>query len=389
MKIVQVCPYDIDRPGGVQAHILSLGEALAGRGHDVTVIAPGPAPHSARPDCWYVGGRRTIGFSGTRFEVSYVGRDERHALQKRLARWQPDIVHFHTIWTPAMPMQLFASRRSACVATFHDTPPDTLSGAVLRVLFGVMSRWFLNRLDGAVAVSQAPARHLSPGRRGVQPEILPPATDLSPFVSARKSDENGVDTPFQVLFVGRLEQRKGITCLLAAWRLLLDRENQAEARPLQLVIAGDGPLRPEVEAMVNSAPRGSVRLVEAPDRPSVVQLLGNADLFVAPSLYGESFGIVLAEAMTSGTPVVAADNRGYVTVMRGEGRSGLFAAGDASALAHRIEACASDPALCASLAQWGIEEARQYDISQVVSAFEALYERALENHRQPRGGLGR
>ncbi len=377
MKIVQVCPYDLDRPGGVQKHILALANELKQRGHDVAIVAPGPSPEGSQPGRYYAGRKKLIGFSGTRFEITHIGSDEKAALLGELASWGAEVFHFHTPWTPAMQAQLFTSISAARVATFHDTPPDTLSGDALRLMFKMMSRWFLNRLDGAIAVSEAPAAHLWPGNHGVKPKIIPPAVDLSRFAALADSGRETGDECFRVLFVGRLEPRKGAVSLIEAWQLLQQRL-AADATPrLELVIAGEGPLRPQLESMAEAAPAKNIRFEVAPDEKTVIALMQQSDVFVAPSLYGESFGIVLVEAMSAGVPVVAAANRGYATVLRGGGEQWLYPPGDAVALADRLAALVQDDAARLASKVWGLEHAIQFDVAQVAPRFEAVFEGAL------------
>ena len=357
MKILQICPYDLHRPGGVQRHILSLADAMRRRGHEVKILSPGPAPQDAPPDCLYAGQRRVISLSGTQFEVSRASPREMGDLAAKLAVWGPDVAHYHTIWDPLLPLQLFRRLKIASVNTFHDTPPDTLSGKALRFAFGMMAKhYFLPRLDAAVAVSPAPAQHLD-GKA----EILPPVTDLSRFLgNPRRPDSN-----FTVLFYGRLEPRKGIRVLLDAWKR--KRSN------MRLVIAGSGPLETDVIAAAAEDP--SIQHFPRPDDDGLLHLLSRAHLAVFPSPYGESFGIVLTEALAAGLPVIAAANAGYVNVLTGEGARGLVKPGDASALMRKIEEFRRKPVA----AEWGARHAARFDSTARAPEFEALFHRARAN----------
>ena len=164
MKVLQVCPYDIARPGGVQRHVVDLANALARAGHEVTIVAPAGAaapPVESRVELYRLGRAREWGMHGTRFEVTWASRDELALFESRARVKAFDVAHFHTIWTPFMPWQVYRLRLAARnVATFHDTPPPGLSGAVTRVAFGMMSRRLSKSLDAMIAVSSAPARHL-------------------------------------------------------------------------------------------------------------------------------------------------------------------------------------------------------------------------------------
>ncbi|MCA3561688.1 MAG: glycosyltransferase family 4 protein [Aestuariivirga sp.] len=384
MRIVQVCPYDPDRHGGVQRHMHALAGALAARGHATLIIAPG-AGKPSDGGLWRLGGMRSVAFGGTRFEVTWASGAELARVAAELRRWRPDVVHFHTPWDPLMPWQLFRRVGVARVATFHDTPPPGATGAALRSLFKLLSRYLLARLDGAIAVSEAPLAHLRPGASGVTPVVLPPVTGLSPFFALDKAPQG---ERADVLFLGRLEPRKGVEVLLEAVSRIAG--GQAPLPPglprPRFVVAGDGDLRGAVLAMQERLGQGWIDVIPSPSQTAQLALLRGARLAVSPALYGESFGIVLAEALASGTPAIGADNAGYRTVLTGRGAALLTPAGDAAALAEKIIELLAHPELRAELADWGRSHARQFDVTARIGDFEAFYRDAVARHatRHPR-----
>ena len=377
MRIVQVCPYDPDRHGGVQRNMHALAAALKARGHETLIIAPGTA-NPQETGTWRLGAMRSVAFAGTRFEVTWAAADELGRTLEALRQWRPDVVHFHTPWDPLMPWQLFRRIDVTRVATFHDTPPPGLTGAMLRTLFKGLSRHLLSELDGATAVSSAPLAHLRPGASGVTPIVLPPVTDLSPFFAVHKV----ASAQPAILFLGRLEPRKGVQVLLdAATRLA----SGAVALPAGLpqprfVVAGDGDLRSAVLATQDRLGAGWIDFVASPTQDEQLRLLAEATLAVSPALYGESFGIVLTEALASGTPIIGADNAGYRTVLTGRGAGLLVPAGDGEALARRIARLLPDADERAALADWGRSHARQFDVAARVGDFEAFYRAAMARH---------
>lgn len=387
MRVVQVSPYDLSRHGGVQQHIHSLATELRRRGHEVLVVGPGAAVLGSNQDL-RIGRKKRVSFVGTSFELSLASKAELRELAAKLAEWRPDIIHYHTMWVPFLPWQIFRRTKIASVATFHDTPPPGTRGAVLRGAFKLMSRFLLRRLDGAIAVSSAPLAHLRPGRHGVQPAILPPATDLSEFRTLEKSIVTDSQT---VLFFGRLEPRKGINVLLSAWNMIVTGHVALPPglKMPRLIVAGSG----ELESIVVEASHrlGDAHLlhVPAPDKEHLMRLLSEASIAVSPALYGESFGIVLVEALASGTPIIAASNAGYVNVLTGRGCDLLVTPGDAKALANKIVNLLASKNECQTLGRWGREHAKQFDISEFAEEFENVYRSAIANYSRSKAhGVG-
>lgn len=391
MRIVQISPYDLSRHGGVQQHVLSLAAELRRRGHEVLVIGPGRDPDRTEGlnghEIITLGSKRKVSFLGTSFELSLATQDELKQLSARLADFKPDVMHYHTMWVPLLTWQIFRRHRCASVATFHDTPPPGVSGDVLRTLFKGLSRYLLTRLDGAIAVSPAPLRHLRPGAGGCKPVILPPVTDLGDFFQVEKETDGDRKT---ALFFGRLEPRKGINVLLDAWGLLA-----SAAVPLpegvempRLIVAGDGELGPLVKAAEQRLGRSCVQHVPSPDHAGLLELLSDACLVIAPAVYGESFGIVLVEALASGTPVIGAANAGYVNVLTGPGEELLVPPGDAQALARKVSALLGDAEGRSALQAWGRDHARQFDVATAAPAFEEVYASALRRGRSKADGSG-
>lgn len=238
MKIAQVCPYDMDRPGGVQAHIRDLGTALEELGHEVTILAPlvgGQAtPAGNGPQVVRLGRARKIGFGGTAYEISIALGAEKSRLAALVETGGFDVMHYHTMWTPLLPFQVFLRSKAANVATFHDTPAPTFEGRMLIHAFRAMSKRLLPKLDGVITPSEAPLAHLA--KVGPPVAILPPCTDLSRFASTRPPRRQRFDDGrINILFLGRLETRKGTALLLDAYRRLM-----SEGLALRLIIAGQG-----------------------------------------------------------------------------------------------------------------------------------------------------
>jgi phosphatidylinositol alpha-mannosyltransferase len=266
--------------------------------------------------------------------------------------------------------------RVARVATFHDTPPNGWSGQLMRAIFGVASARLSRHLQAAIPVSIAPAAHLRL-HAACHQTILPGCIDLAPY-----REMAGLrDAALRVLFVGRLEPRKGVLVLLQAWKTVQTCVPQA-----RLVICGDGPQRDEARELVSQLSLvGSVDFVGAVDDAGKRDWMRRSSLFCAPSLFGESYGLVLAEAMAAGLPVIAAANAGYREVLTGALAQGLVAPGDVDALARKLVEWLSDAGLRERMSELGAQAYGRADVGQQLHQFEAIYADALRSKLEGTG----
>lgn len=372
MKIVQVCPYDIDRPGGVQTHIRDTAAALYELGHSVSIIAPDTEGRGREvlPDGVEIarfGRARMISLGETRFEISVALGAERRALARFLDEREFDVAHFHTMWTPLLAPQVFLMSRCPAVATFHDTPAETSEGRMLKMLFRLISRFLVPRLSVVITPSSAPQAHLvTPAGRHI--ETIPPCTNLHAYIDAGPTETPRKDELLEILFLGRLEARKGAPVLLGAYERL-----KREGLPARLVIAGSGPEEAELRSSVAIRKIPDVEFAGAVSESRKHDLLRRADIFCAPSLHGESFGIVLTEAMACGKPIVAAANSGYSSVLTGEAARFLVPPGDVFALAEALKRLLANSRLRDELGAWGRAEAIKYDCRVVAPRLVELY----------------
>lgn len=369
MKILQVCAYDLSRSGGVQRHVLALTEALRKNGHEVRVIAPDVSFLTGEKNLKTTK-KRIVSLAGTRFEISYIPRDALQKIVTDLQNWCPDVVHYHAIWVPFLPWQIFSISKAASIVTFHDTTAPGIVGGIMRGFFRIASAYLSRRIDVAIAVSPTPLAHLN--LKSVV--ILPPAVDLAPFRNFVQHESR----PLTVLFWGRLEPRKGVSVLLDAIQKIVAR--QANGPPLRFVIAGSGDGAEAVLKLQAQLGRTTLHYVPQPTDTELHDLLAAASLVVAPALYGESFGIMVVEAMASGLPVIAANNAGYREVLQGEGAQLLVPTGDSKALAEKILAVMADANLRKRLGIWGAEQSKQFDVTNMLPHFEVQYEKAMLNY---------
>lgn len=344
MRVGLVCPYSLDVPGGVQNHVLGLAHALRQRGHEVSVLAPGDAPGVVS-----LGRALPLPYKGATGRVSFGP-----VTATRVGRWLDegkfDIVHVHEPLTPSASLLAVRAAEVPVVATFHiaqERPRALVASAnLLRPLLG--------RIDAHVAVSETAARTV---RRylPVQLEVIPNGLDTRSYDGDRVRDGR------TVLFLGRIdERRKGLQPLLEAWPTI------GEHRPTaRLLVAGPG--------RAPAVPR-NVEVLGELTEPAKRQALRDADLVVAPNTHGESFGLVLVEAMAAGTPVLAHGLRAFRDVL-GDGRFGALYTDD---LAAKAAALLADPVGRDRLATAARTEVARYDWDVVAPDVEAVYLDLLE-----------
>jgi phosphatidylinositol alpha-mannosyltransferase len=364
MRIGIVCPYTWDVPGGVQQHIRDLAEALIGLGHEVSVISPAdedqPLPSYVVP-------------AGRAVPVPYNGSVARLAFgflsAARVRRWVKeggfDVLHVHEPAAPSLSLLACWVADGPIVATLHTAIPRSrwmhAASPVLQTA--------LEKISGRIAVSEA-ARTTLVEHMGGDAVLIPNGVTVSKFTGAVPlpgwPGEGGA-----LGFLGRIEEpRKGLDVLLRAFRLLGDDRPE-----LRLLIAGPGDAD-DVLSRVPAPLRPRVVLLGQVSEEDKARVYRSVDVFVAPNTGGESFGIVLAEAMAAGSAIVASELDAFRLVLRG-GRAGeLFPTGDPAALAAAAGRLLDDPALRARLSAAAAEAARAYDwpvvARDVVKVYEAV-----------------
>lgn len=380
MKVGLVCPYTWDVPGGVQAHVHDLALALIGLGHDVSVITPADDDAALPP---------YIVSTGRAVPVPYNGAVARMAFgplsARRVRRWLRegdfDVVHVHEPTTPSLSLLATWSFDGPLVATFHTS---VQRARTLAAAYPILQT-ALEKISARIAVSQA-ARRTLVEHLGGDAVMIPNGVSMSSFAGVEPfpgwPGEGGA-----LGFLGRFEEaRKGLPVLLAAF------EKLAAVRPgLRLLIAGPGD-PDEVRDALPAEVFDRVRLLGQVSDADKARMLASVDVYVAPNIGGESFGIVLLEAMAVGTPVLASDLEAFRAVLDA-GRSGqLFATGDCDDLALKAGELLDDPDARAALVVLGRATARSYDWSTVARDIVRVYETVAVDAPDPfarRGPYGR
>ena len=364
MRIGLVSPYSFDVPGGVQLHVRDLAEYFLDHGHDVSVLAP--ADDDTPLPSYVVGAGRAV-------PVPYNGSVARLSFgpvtAARVARWidrgEFDVIHVHEPFSPSLSMLAMWAARGPLAATFHTANPR--SRALLAA--GPVLQPGLERLAGRIAVS-GEARRFVREHIGGDAVVVPNGVYVADFARAPvRADWRGTPERPTIAFLGRTEEpRKGLPVLLEALPALL------AAHPgLRVLVAGPGD---RYAALAGADPRAAAAceflgLVSDADKAS---LLRSADAYVAPNTGGESFGIILIEAMAAGAPVVASDIPAFRAVLR-EGECGaLFRNEDAADLVRAVHHLLRDPGERAALATAGQRRAERFDWSRVAAQVMSVYE---------------
>ena len=365
MKVGLVCPYSLDVPGGVQAHVADLARTLIRMGHEVSVLAPGdeeePHPSYVTPAGRSVG----IPYNGSVARLSFGP-----VSYARVRRWiragEFDVLHVHEPVAPSLSMLALMVADGPIVATFHTANPRS---RMLAAFQGVLQP-FLEKITGRIAVSDL-ARQVQVEHLGGDAVIIPNGVDVRFFADA--APLAGYPRPGGTVgFIGRFDEtRKGMPILIEALRAL------APTRPeLRLLVAGSG----EAESLQQLAgPELSARIVllgRVSDQDKA-GLLRSVDLYCAPNIGGESFGIILTEAMSAGSPVVASDLDAFRSVLADGTAGALFPVGDSQKLGALIGALLDDPVRRADLSARGRAAVAGFDWPRVAARVVRVYETVI------------
>lgn len=358
LRVALTCPYSLSMFGGVQLQVLGLAHELRQMGVDARVLAPSDGPPPA-PGIISLGPTRPFPSNGSIAPITSSKAVASRALEG-LRAFGPDILHLHEPLQAGANHAALIGTKLPAVGTFHAAFPGRNGWYDA---FRLPLRKMVERLTIRTAVSEEAQRNVQ--AFGAECEILPNGVDVERYATAEPWD-----TPrTTILFIGRHEPRKGLGVLLDAF-VGLDRD-------AVLWIAGSGP---ETDALKARA-SGDVEWLGVLSEEEKARRLRGASLACFPSTEGESFGVVLLEAMAAGTPLVASDLTGYRNVARDGREAVLFPPGDSGALRTALRRVLDEAPLRASLVARGSERAAEFSMTHLARAFVDRYETALRQSR--------
>ena len=370
MKVGLVSPYDFASPGGVNDHVRHLAVRLQEMGHEPRIFAP-----SSRADVGF--DRAKFYRIGTPIAIPANDSVARITLSFHLANRVAaiieeerfDVMHFHEPLMPAVPMTMLRMSQTANVGTFHAYGRSNVGYYYGRPLL----KPYLSHLHRAMAVSEPARAFVSRYFPNFPMRVVPNGIDLSVYRPGLPPIRHLRDENLNILFVGRLEKRKGLGDLLRAYRGIVDRVPKS-----RLIIVGDGPLRGKVESYITRHRLPNVVMAGYVPESVKPRYYNSADIFCAPATGAESFGIVLLEALASGLPVVATEVPGYMSVLEPGQDSITVQPKNWRELAASLVILARDPALRARMGDYAVRKAGRYSWDSVATEVVEVYREALK-----------
>lgn len=366
MKICFVSAHSFANPGGVRTHILNLSKRFEEKGHETAIIAPKSGNNrtpfnSDIPNLFEVGMAIAFPMNGATGDISlFTNREVYQFLEEK----DFDILHFHNFLPFISSDALLLATDTPKVLTIHTLP----SGFNEKIVTGKNLSKLVNFYDHTIFVS--PSQHGMFSELESSYSLIPNGINIEEGVLPRTLKDGKTK---KLLYVGRIEQRKGLDFLIEAFRQVLEKDSNVE---LHIVGKGNFDFLTKAYSSFLSL-NDKVIFHGAVSDEELKKIRSEADIYISPAIKGESFGIVLLEAMAVGLPVIAFDNEGYRHVLTNELSGGLVERLNVKELANKILEFTSEPDLYEKMSSLGIEESKKYDWTKIADQIEDIYKKLV------------
>jgi phosphatidyl-myo-inositol alpha-mannosyltransferase len=362
MRIGIVCPYSWDVPGGVSAHVSDLAEALIRMGHHVSVLAPAEFDELLPDYVVSTGKPRAVKYNGSVARLSF-GPIAARKVSKWIEDGEFDVLHVHEPLAPSLSVLACWAAKGPIVATWH----SSMDKSRMMLTLSKLAQTAMEKVSARIAVSEA-ARTTLIKHVGGDAVVIPNGIDISAFANV-KPMFGWPGTSQSIVFLGRGDEpRKGLSVLVEAYP-----EIRRHHPNIRLLIAGPGEPADTLKKL-SREDRASVTVLGMVAPQDKASVLASGSIYVAPNTGGESFGIVLLEAMASGTPVVASNLDAFKRVLDNDKAGRTFENENSADLAKVVSELLSDPVLCAELSAHGKLRAAEFDWSVVAERIVGVYE---------------
>jgi phosphatidylinositol alpha-mannosyltransferase len=364
MKVGFISFHSFANPGGVKNHILGLSKEFEKKGIETKIIVP-------RRKIWEKYEKNII-LLGTSIPLNVAGTQgdlvfnlNPLAIKKLLEREQFDVLHFHNFIAPSA-IQILEKSDSLNIITSH---ANVEAAPLIRKMIGGLNNSINRKVSGIIGI--APFNLDLFDKFEGPKEVIPNGVNLLEFNHSIKRLNKFDEKKINILFLGRIEERKGLIYLLKAYKILKRKYDN-----IRLIVVGDGPLKNECQEYVQANKLDDIFWEGKQTGRIVAQYYSTCDIYCSPAIFGESFGIVLLEAMASKKPVVAFSNTGYKELLKGtKGEDFLATPRDEVELSSKLEKLIIDEKLRKEMGEWGLKEAEKYSWDKIADRVLNFYKK--------------
>jgi len=373
MKIGLISFHSFSQPGGVKRHILGLYKEFKKRGIQTKIIVPRRSrSENYGKDVILLGTSFPLNLSGTQSDFSINFNPL--AIERVLKKEKFDILHFQNCGLIST-LQILERSEALNILTFHANVERNKFLKNVPIFLYLLRKFTQWKMDGVIGVAPLNLKVFK-GFKGPK-AVIPNGIDLEEFNPQTPKIKKFINGKINILFLGRIEERKGLIYLLKAFKIL-----NKNFFNLRLIVVGEGPLKKDCQNWVEKNKLKNVVFEEEIKEKMIPSYYRTSDIYCSPAIYGESFGIVLIEAMASGVPVVAFANNGYREVLKGgKGKRFLVEPRDYKTLAKKLETLIENKKLREEMGKWGIEEAKKYSWNIIADRVLEFYEICLKNKK--------